>query len=83
MTARWPACGFWSIFARRHGLRLGSIADLIQYRAATESLIERVGSRTVQTHAGEFQLIAYRDLPGDGTHLPWYEGDASRNSTFW
>src|SRR5256712_3993295 len=36
-------------FARRHGLRLGSIADLIQYRAATESLIERVGSRTVQT----------------------------------
>jgi len=62
-------------FARRHGLRLGSIADLIQYRAATESLIERVGSRTVQTHAGEFQLIAYRDLPGDGTHLALVRGE--------
>jgi len=62
-------------FACRHGLRLGSIADLIQYRAATESLIERVGSRTVQTHAGEFQLIAYRDLPGDGTHLALVRGE--------
>ncbi len=62
-------------FARLHGLRLGSIADLIQYRAATESLIERVGSRTVQTHAGEFQLIAYRDLPGDGTHLALVRGE--------
>src|SRR5690348_16118076 len=37
-------------FARRHGLKLGTIADLIHYRAATESLIERIGKRTVQTH---------------------------------
>jgi len=61
-------------FARHHGLRLGTIADLIQYRAATESLIERIGSRTAQTHAGAFELIAYRDLPGDGTHLAFVRG---------
>ena len=56
-------------FAHRHGLKLGTIADLIQHRAANESLIERIGARRVQTHAGEFELIGYRDLPGHGTHL--------------
>lgn len=61
-------------FARRHGLKLGTIADLIHYRAATESLIERIGTRTVQTHAGAFELIAYRDLAGDGTHLALVQG---------
>jgi 3,4-dihydroxy 2-butanone 4-phosphate synthase/GTP cyclohydrolase II len=62
------------VFARQHGLKLGTIADLIQHRAATESLIERIGTRKVQTHAGEFELIAYRDLPGDGTHLALVRG---------
>jgi len=61
-------------FARRHGLKLGTIADLIQYRAATESLIERIGARTVQTQAGMFDLIGYRDLAGDGTHLAFVRG---------
>jgi 3,4-dihydroxy 2-butanone 4-phosphate synthase/GTP cyclohydrolase II len=61
-------------FARRHGLKLGTIADLIQYRGATESLIERIGARTIQTLAGPFDLIAYRDLPGDGTHLAFVRG---------
>jgi 3,4-dihydroxy 2-butanone 4-phosphate synthase/GTP cyclohydrolase II len=63
-----------SAFVRLHGLKLGTIADLIHYRAATESLIERIGRRTVQTHAGVFELIAYRDLPGDGTHLALVQG---------
>jgi 3,4-dihydroxy 2-butanone 4-phosphate synthase / GTP cyclohydrolase II len=61
-------------FARQHGLKLGTIADLIHYRAATESLIARIGARTVQTEAGLFELIAYRDLPGDGTHLAFVLG---------
>jgi 3,4-dihydroxy 2-butanone 4-phosphate synthase/GTP cyclohydrolase II len=63
-----------SAFVRLHGLKLGTIADLIHYRAATESLIERIGRRTVQTHAGAFELVAYRDLPGDGTHLALVRG---------
>ncbi len=61
-------------FARLHGLKLGTIADLIQHRAATESLIERIGSQRLQTHAGEFDLVAFRDLPGDGTHLALVRG---------
>jgi 3,4-dihydroxy 2-butanone 4-phosphate synthase/GTP cyclohydrolase II len=61
-------------FARRHGLKIGTIADLIQYRAAHESLIERVGRRVVQTMAGEFELFVYRDLPSGGAHLALVRG---------
>ncbi|MEF9996088.1 MAG: bifunctional 3,4-dihydroxy-2-butanone-4-phosphate synthase/GTP cyclohydrolase II [Burkholderiaceae bacterium] len=64
-------------FAREHGLKVGTIADLIQYRAATESMIERVGSRRVQTVAGEFELIAYRDRPSGNAHLALVRGEIS------
>jgi 3,4-dihydroxy 2-butanone 4-phosphate synthase/GTP cyclohydrolase II len=61
-------------FARHHGLKLGSIADLIHYRAATESMVERVGSRRVMTMAGEFELVAYRDAPSQSAHLALVHG---------
>jgi len=61
-------------FAQQHGLKIGTIADLIHYRAANESLIERVGSRRVSTSAGPFELIAYRDLPGRSAHLALVRG---------
>jgi 3,4-dihydroxy 2-butanone 4-phosphate synthase/GTP cyclohydrolase II len=56
-------------FAREHGLKLGTIADLIEYRAAHESLVERVGSRRVRNFAGEFDLHCYRDAPSGSVHL--------------
>ncbi len=56
-------------FARQHGLKIGTIADLIHYRAATESMIERIGARPVQTAAGPFQLVVYVDKPSRSTHL--------------
>lgn len=62
-------------FAREHGLKVGTIADLIHYRAATESIIERVGSRRVKTAAGEFELVAYRDLPSGNAHLALVHGE--------
>src|SRR5512145_1591874 len=49
------------VFARQHGLKIGTIADLIEYRAANESMIERRGSRRVRLPAGEFELVVYRD----------------------
>ncbi|HTT11143.1 MAG TPA: bifunctional 3,4-dihydroxy-2-butanone-4-phosphate synthase/GTP cyclohydrolase II [Burkholderiaceae bacterium] len=61
-------------FARKHSLRIGTIADLIHYRAATESLIERIGSRHVTTVAGEFELVAYRDRPTGAMHLALVRG---------
>ena len=56
-------------FAQLHGLKIGTIADLIHYRSANESLIERVAEREVATAHGSFRAIAYRDLPSRAAHL--------------
>jgi 3,4-dihydroxy 2-butanone 4-phosphate synthase/GTP cyclohydrolase II len=61
-------------FARQHQLKLGTIADLIQYRAANESMIERLSRRRVRTHAGEFDLVLYRDKPTGSAHIALVRG---------
>ena len=61
-------------FAQTHGLKVGTIADLIHYRAATESIIERCGSRRVRLPAGEFELVVYRDKPSGAPHLALVKG---------
>jgi 3,4-dihydroxy 2-butanone 4-phosphate synthase/GTP cyclohydrolase II len=61
-------------FAGRHDLKLGTIADLIQYRAKNETIIESVVQRAVRTYAGEFVLHAYRDRPSGSTHLALVRG---------
>src|SRR6478672_231648 len=48
-------------FAKKHDLRLGTIADLIRYRSETEKLVERVADRTVATSYGQFRLCVYHD----------------------
>ena len=66
-------------FAKEHGLKIGTIADLIEYRSRNESLIERIGARPLLTAQGEFDCIAFRDRSG-GIHLAltrgrWTEAD--------
>ncbi|HEY9104336.1 bifunctional 3,4-dihydroxy-2-butanone-4-phosphate synthase/GTP cyclohydrolase II [Chitinimonas sp.] len=61
-------------FAAQHGLKIGTIADLIQYRSRTESLVERAGERMVQTPAGEFRLVAFRERGSAATHLALVKG---------
>ena len=56
------------IYAAEHGLKIGSIADLIRYRLATEQTIERVAEQTVHTEAGDFRLMVYRDLMAKELH---------------
>ena len=60
-------------FAQQHGLKIGAIADLIHYRNQTESLVERVADRLIQTVYGAFRLLAYRDNNGE-THLALVKG---------
>jgi 3,4-dihydroxy 2-butanone 4-phosphate synthase/GTP cyclohydrolase II len=69
-------------FAAQHGLKIGTIADLIEYRGRTESLITRVGERDIETVHGRFRLVAYSDriggnMGGNGgeTHLALVRGD--------
>lgn len=61
-------------FARTHGLKIGTIADLIHHRAATESLVSRIGERPVGLPAGNFRLIAYRDTASGAVHLALVHG---------
>jgi 3,4-dihydroxy 2-butanone 4-phosphate synthase/GTP cyclohydrolase II len=64
-------------FARAHGLKIGTIADLIHYRSRTERLIERVGERPLATQHGAFRLVVYRDKLTDATHLALVRGPIS------
>jgi 3,4-dihydroxy 2-butanone 4-phosphate synthase/GTP cyclohydrolase II len=61
-------------FAAEHGLKIGSIADLIHYRARTESLVERVLEREIKTGQGRFRLVAYQDKTADAIHLAILHG---------
>jgi 3,4-dihydroxy 2-butanone 4-phosphate synthase/GTP cyclohydrolase II len=61
-------------FADEHGLKIGTIADLINYRSRTETLVECVGRRTIRTFAGEFDLAVYRDKLTSATHLALVKG---------
>ncbi len=57
------------LFAAEHGLKIGTIADLIAYRSRVESLVERKGSRPLETAFGQFQAHAFQDSTGQGVHL--------------
>ena len=63
------------VFAAEHGLKIGTIADLIEHRSRVESLVERVGSRVLNTAFGEFTLHAFRDKPAQGVHLALVKGE--------
>jgi 3,4-dihydroxy 2-butanone 4-phosphate synthase/GTP cyclohydrolase II len=69
------------LFAAEHGLKIGTIADLIAHRSRVESLIEQVGKRNIQTAAGEFAAHAFRDSTGSGIHLALVKGEWNANDT--
>ena len=62
------------LFAREHSLKIGTIASLIEHRSRTESLIEKVGSRELNTAFGPFTAHAFQDKPGRGLHLALVRG---------
>ena len=65
------------LFAAEHGLKIGTIADLIEYRSRHESLVERIGSRPLHTAHGEFTAHAFRDAPSQTVHLALVKGQWS------
>ena len=65
------------IFAAEHGLKIGTIADLIAYRSRTETLVDKIGSRILQTAHGEFTAHAFRDKPSQSVHLALVKGSWS------
>jgi 3,4-dihydroxy 2-butanone 4-phosphate synthase/GTP cyclohydrolase II len=69
------------LFAAEHGLKIGTIADLIEHRSRVESLVERVGSRVINTASGEFTVHAFRDKPAQGVHLALVKGEWAPDET--
>jgi 3,4-dihydroxy 2-butanone 4-phosphate synthase/GTP cyclohydrolase II len=69
------------IFAARHGIKIGTIAALIEHRSHTESLVEKVGCREMQTHWGWFTAHAFRDKPSGEMHLALVRGQWGPDDT--
>ncbi len=69
------------IFAAEHGLKIGTIADLIEHRSRNESLVEKIGARVLQTAYGEFMAHAFKDKPSQGVHLALVKGTWSTDDT--
>ncbi|MGC4396207.1 bifunctional 3,4-dihydroxy-2-butanone-4-phosphate synthase/GTP cyclohydrolase II [Hydrogenophaga sp. T2] len=62
------------LFAAEHGIKIGTIADLIEYRSRTECLVQKVGVRALNTAFGEFTAHAFRDQPSGAVHLALVKG---------
>ena len=61
-------------FAKEHQLKIGSIADLIQYRSQHESIVVREGERDFITPWGKFKGVIYRDKPSSCIHIALVHG---------
>jgi 3,4-dihydroxy 2-butanone 4-phosphate synthase / GTP cyclohydrolase II len=64
-------------YCERHGLKLVTVADLIEYRRRTEKLVERMTSVRLPTAFGEFTAVAFREVNTRRHHLALVRGDAA------
>ena len=69
------------LFAAEHGLKIGTIADLIAHRSRVESLVEKMGSRPIHTAFGEFTIHAFKDKTAHGVHLALVKGQWAAGDT--
>src|SRR5690606_5267103 len=58
-----------------HNLKIGTIADLIQYRSENESMIRRLGSKTLKTPFGQFEAVSYQDSMSGAGHIALVHGE--------
>jgi len=65
-------------FARTHGIRMGTIADLIRYRLDKERNVERIAEQRVETRHGEFTLVCYDDHVNRAVHVALVKGDLQK-----
>jgi len=66
-------------FAKRHGIRIGTIADLIHYRLSNEHTVARIGESELPTVHGTFRLVTYEDRIEGGVHMAMVMGDIKRD----
>ena len=64
-------------FAKKHNLKIGTIADLIHYRNINEKSVEKIDSTKIKNDYGEFILVAYQDTIFHQVHLALVKGKIS------
>ncbi len=69
------------VFAATHGLKIGTIADLIEHRSRVESLVEKLATRSLQTGFGDFTAHAFQDTTTKGVHLALVKGEWAPDDT--
>ena len=62
-------------FARSHGIRIGTIADLIRYRLEKERNVERIDEQDIRTRHGEFTMYCYDDHVNRAVHVALVKGN--------
>lgn len=67
-------------FCDLHGLKLGTIADLIAYRYANEKYVTKTGETSFPTHYGDFKLVTFEDSISKQTHYALVKGEFSKES---
>ena len=68
-------------FARKHDIRIGTIADLIRYRLEKERFVERIAKKAVNTDYGDFTLYCYDDQMSQSVHVALVKGDLSKDES--
>ncbi|MBS3798082.1 bifunctional 3,4-dihydroxy-2-butanone-4-phosphate synthase/GTP cyclohydrolase II [Pseudoalteromonas sp. BDTF-M6] len=63
------------VFAKEHGIKMGTIADLIEYRNLNETTIEKVAQCKLPTEHGEFELVTYKDTIDGQLHYAMVKGE--------
>ncbi|GHF83132.1 bifunctional 3,4-dihydroxy-2-butanone-4-phosphate synthase/GTP cyclohydrolase II [Thalassotalea marina] len=67
------------VIAQQHGIKMGTIADLIEYRNANETTIERVSQCKLPTAFGEFDLTVFKDTIDGQAHFALTKGDINHD----
>src|SRR5450631_4154269 len=63
------------LFARTHGLKIGTIADLIRYRLKNERSIEKIHDASIDTEYGTFRMCCYEDHVNNTVHVALVRGE--------
>ncbi|MBP8171109.1 MAG: 3,4-dihydroxy-2-butanone-4-phosphate synthase [Pseudomonas sp.] len=57
------------VFAQQHGIKIGTIADLIHYRLIHERTVQRIAEQPLDSELGSFTLVTYRDAVEGDVHM--------------
>ena len=68
------------VFAQQHGLKIGTIADLIHYRIIHEQTVTKTGDHVLPTQYGDFRMVTFRDAVDGVMHVALVNGDIQPDS---